>query len=400
MKDKQTIILGAGISGLAAGIKTKAPIYEVKNYAGGLCCSYQINDCRFESFGGYWIFGHNQGLLNYINKLSSLNWYKKKSAVFFSKQNLFVPYPLQKNLSFLPKDLQNKISHIQSSQNSQPKYFKSWLLQNFGKSLCDLFFFPFNNRYTAGLYKRISPPDTYKTPIVNKSYNDMFAYPKNGLNDLIKKLAEKSNIRFNKEVVKIDTKKKLISFSDQTQISYTKIFSTIPLNKMVKICGLDIKDKQYPYTSILVVNIYAQKGKKHPNHHWLYLSDSTSGFHRVGFYSNVTPWFLPKGKKLSHTAIYAEKAFLGGKPVSKNEIKRNEQKIIKELIKWEFIKEPEVINSNWIETAYTWELPNSNWRQIALEKLKKHNIIQIGRYGTWKFQGMLDCIEEGFLVET
>ena len=53
-----------------------------------------------------------------------------------------------------------------------------------------------------------------------------------------------------------------------------------------------------PHTSVLVLNLgvtlpdtpLARNG-----YHWLYIPDSRSGFHRIGYYSNVDPpLFLPK----------------------------------------------------------------------------------------------------------
>ena len=41
---------------------------------------------------------------------------------------------------------------------------RDWLLASFGPTLCDAFFFPFHERYTAGLYERIAPQDADKSP--------------------------------------------------------------------------------------------------------------------------------------------------------------------------------------------------------------------------------------------
>jgi hypothetical protein len=49
----------------------------------------------------------------------------------------------------------------------------------------------------------------------------------------------------------------------------------------------------------------------------------------------------------------------------------------------------------WIEVAYTWVYPNSKWRENIIKFLRKKEIWQIGRYGKWQFQGILDSIKEG-----
>ena len=53
-----------------------------------------------------------------------------------------------------------------------------------------------------------------------------------------------------------------------------------------------------------------------------------------------------------------------------------------------------MIDANWIDVGYTWEYPNSFWKENMLKILKSNNIYQIGRYGKWKFQGILESIQD------
>jgi len=41
----------------------------------------------------------------------------------------------------------------------------AWLRQQFGSTLYGIFFEPFHERYTAGLFHEIAPQDGYKSPI-------------------------------------------------------------------------------------------------------------------------------------------------------------------------------------------------------------------------------------------
>lgn len=50
------IILGAGLSGLAAGMKTKWPIYEASSHSGGICNTYFIKYYEFSTGGGHGVF--------------------------------------------------------------------------------------------------------------------------------------------------------------------------------------------------------------------------------------------------------------------------------------------------------------------------------------------------------
>lgn len=430
IRNSKTFILGAGITGLCAGLKTGYKIFESKKAPGGLCLSYYIkphgkmrlsaqpgdyNAYRFEVGGGHWIFGADKNILRFLGKFCTLKKYIRRSAIYFSKQNLYVPYPLQNNLRYLPEEIKQKaLKEILNKPDAKPNTLKDWLQLNFGKTLCGLFFFPFHEVYTAGLFKKISPQDFFKTPadvsrvlkgaqvqVGQVGYNTEFVYPEEGLNILTKNIAGQCNISYQKEAVRIDTKNRIIYFKDKTSVCYDKLISTLPLNEMVKMADIKIKEKADPYTSVLALNLGAVKGRRCPGEHWLYIPDSISGFHRVGFYSNVDVSFLPKPfrKDERHTGIYVERAYANGKKPSISTIRNYISSVIKELQGWGFIEKVEVADAVWIDVAYTWLRPGSEWRKIAINALKKHNIHQIGRYGRWKFQGVAESVKEGLVCK-
>lgn len=424
MKKISTAILGAGITGLTAGYASGFPIYEKENVPGGICSSYYVNAgakirlpappkrnraYRFEIGGGHWIFGADKETAKFLEKFCTLKKYKRQSLVYFSKENLYVPYPLQNNLRYLPEKIkEHALKEILTKSSVKPNTLKKWLQLNFGKTLCDVFFFPFHKLYTAGLFKKISPQDLFKTPIdISKvlkgaqtevsqvGYNVEFVYPKEGLNTLVKNIAKECEINYHKEAVSIDIKTKTIYFKDKTSVQYDKLISTLPLNKMVEMVNIKIKEKADPFTSVLVLNIGAEKGSNCPRCHWLYNADNRSGFHRIGFYSNVDAGFLPKNKSKNSVSIYVERAYPAGEKPSQCEIEKYSRSVKDELKSWGFIGKIDVIDIVWIDVAYTWSWPNSRWRKAAIEILKSKDIYQIGRYGRWKFQGIAESIKEG-----
>jgi protoporphyrinogen oxidase len=162
--------------------------------------------------------------------------------------------------------------------------------------------------------------------------------------------------------------------------------------------GLEVDEEPAFYTSVLVLNIGATRGSKCPDDHWLYIPDSDSRFHRVGFYSNVDPSFLPKSSRedKDRVSIYVERAYANGQKPTDNEIEAYSENVVKELKSWGFIEEVETVHPTWIDVAYTWSMPGSNWRELAINELKKHGVHQVGRYGRWVFQGIAESIKDGF----
>lgn len=411
----KTLILGAGVTGLAAARSSGFPAYEARPEPGGICSSYYRQGYRFERGGGHWLFGGDPEVLTLIRKLVPVRSYNRHSAVFFSKKNLFVPFPLQYHLSFLGSEIAYRaITEMSASEQTTPVTLKDWLYARFGPTLCALFFAPFHERYTAGLWKIIVPQDDYKTPIrmdavrqgafgattADAGYNVQFLYPEGGLDTLVARLAPPSLIHLGQEVVHLDVGGRKVHLADGTQLSYDHLLCTLPLCKMGSLTGLKLGQPD-PYTSVMVLNLGALKGKRCPSHHWLYVPDSESGFHRVGFYSNVEPSFLPtqpRSDARERVSLYIERAYPGGEKPSSEETASFVHSTIVELQRWQFVEEVEVADPTWIDVAYTWSRPGSRWKETAIPTLESHGIHPVGRYGCWTFQGIADSIRDGLRI--
>jgi protoporphyrinogen oxidase len=430
VKNPKNFILGGGMTGLAAGWVSGLPIYESEPVPGGICSSYYLRPggkdrlfrspddgeaYRFEIGGGHWIFGGDPVVLHFIKSIVTVKSYKRKSSVYFSKSDLYVPYPIQNHLSYLGKDIATKaVNEIINAPQGTPETMADWLELSFGKTLLELFFAPFHELYTAGLWTKIAPQDSYKSP-VNLSlvlkgaidslpspvgYNVTYVYPREGLNTLAQRMAKKCEVNYNKRISRISVRKKEVFFSDGSGAKYENLISTLPLNKAAHMAGLKVDEKPADYTSVLVLNIGAKRGKKCPDDHWLYIPDSESGFHRVGFYSNVDTSFMPKSsrKENDRVSIYVEKAYRNGEKPADKEIRFYSGSVVRELKSWGFIYGAETVDPTWIDVAYTWSMPGSKWKERALKELEGHGVYQIGRYGRWMFQGIAESLKDGFFI--
>jgi protoporphyrinogen oxidase len=288
-----------------------------------------------------------------------------------------------------------------------------WLRTSFGQSLCESFFYPFHDLYTAGLFRSIAPQDPYKSPI-NMSlviqgafsttppvgYNTRFVYPVEGLNALVQRMASRCDVRSRKAVVRIDVEDKAIYFDDGSALLYSALLSTLPLNRTIEMTGLAVEEKPNPSPSVLVINIGAIKASRCPMDHWVYVPKSKGCFHRVGFYSNVDASFLPASVRGTdeHVSIYVEKAYGEAQKPEESEVQTLCRDVVEELREWGWIREACVVDSTWIDVAYTWSWPGSGWREKALEALESHGIYQLGRFGRWVFQGIADSIRDGLMA--
>jgi protoporphyrinogen oxidase len=421
------VILGAGITGLGAALSSGAAAYEATERVGGVCHSYYIDesgrrcdpsrqsvaDCfRFEPGGGHWLFGLSGAACQRMQQYARLTMYARRAAVFFSDNGRFAPYPLQDHIRCLDRSLQRRIlDEIRAERcpGAAPANFRDSLLASFGPTLCELFFFPFNERYTAGLYHRVAPQDAYKSradrermlngtrgAVDNVGYNCVFYYPEHGLDQMVAAIAAQCRICLQQPVQQIDLAAREIAFADGRTLSFDRIVSTIPLHRILAISGLECGNPD-PFTAVLVVNIGARKGLACPQEHWVYLPNAKSGFHRVGFYSNVEPSFLPGRYRESNqfVSVYAEKSFPADSRPSVSQQQAAVAEIMAELVDWGFVREVLVADSTYTDPAYTWSWPNSRWPRNAISRLASYGVLQVGRYGAWHFQGMNESFEQG-----
>lgn len=418
---RPAVILGAGFTGLAAGISSGARVVEALPHAGGICRSYYVRpgNClplasrpqdgevyRFEVGGGHWIFGGDPAVVSFLRGFGQLRGCSRRSAVHFTQRGVTVPYPLQQHLDPLGCGIARKArNEMAAAPATGARTLAEWLERRFGPTLTELFFAPFHERYTAGLYTEVAPQDEGKTPDgrphspsgASAGYNARFVYPVHGFDVLADRMAARCDVRFGARAVAVDLDSRTIRFADGTEMAYARLYSTLPLTHVLDLAGVRILPPSDPYTSVLIVNIGATAGPSCPEEHWLYIPDSLSRFHRVGIYSNVDQGFLPAPSRSrdGRVALYVERAYRGGERPADEAIAAYAREVTDELSRLAWIEDVESVHATWIEVAYTWSWPGSRWREQALEILAARGLRQLGRYGRWRFQGIAASIREG-----
>jgi protoporphyrinogen oxidase len=422
---EKTLIVGAGMTGLAAGLASGLPVLEAAEGPGGICSSYYLgpgetqprpggarDGCyRFEIGGGHWIFGGDPAVLHFLERLVEMRRYERRSSVFFPDSGLYVPYPIQNNLRFLEREVAVRSLEEMASPGGAVTTMQEWLESSFGPTLTERFFGPFHELYTAGLHRTIAPQDPYKSPVDLRlalrgafqdapavGYNTTFLYPGDGLDEVARRMAARCRVEYGAAVTGFDVAAKELQLADGSRRPYDAVLSTLPLNRALAMADIRVDAPADPHTAVLVLNIGARRGAACPDDHWLYIPRSRAGFHRVGFYSNVDSSFLPGGAG-DRVSIYVERAYPGdtARP-TEPELEAYGREVVAELTAWGFIGEAEVVHPTWIDVAYTWSWPGSTWPRQALKALEAAGIHQVGRYGRWIFQGIADSVRDGFMA--
>ena len=198
---------------------------------------------HFEIGGGHWIFGGDPAVVRLIDDLAPCKTSRRISSVYFHESELSVPYPLQNNLRHLAPEVIDRALVEMAERREGMRTMQEWLHTSFGPTLCDLFFDPFHELYTAGLYDRVQPQDAYKSPVDLRlvregavgtappvGYNVTFLYPDAVLDTLARQLAANADIRYGKRAVGIDLDERAVRFADGSVVPYRRLISTLPLN--------------------------------------------------------------------------------------------------------------------------------------------------------------------------
>jgi len=433
----KVVILGGGLTGLTCAYELQKRkidflVIEKEKELGGLCRSVKLNGFIFDYTGHFLHFSQSDKFVeDYIRSLLKNNLVKiHRNAEIYSQyaitQNKLIPFPFQANLSFLEPKISKQCLYdliiAKLEDKKSDKNFKTWLIQNFGRSITEYFFEKYNTklwktrleRITTSWAKKFVPlPDV--EDILSKfigeqqnkeyGYNIVFYYPKSGgiqsLIDSISALVDKKNIVTDAEVTEIDYLKKKVYFLNKNKINsvdYDVLISTIPLVEFIARSNLPKKCKVYAkklnYSSVLCFNIAVNK-QIMKGIHWIYFPEENTEFYRVGFYHNINKSLV----RDNCGSMYVEISMKNGEKVN---IDKTYSKILNQLIKTKIIdSEKRVLFYNLLKIPFAYVIYDSHREKVLpyiFNILEKHKIYSIGRYGAWKYSYMTENIKDAVLL--
>ncbi len=412
------IILGAGITGLSVGFHLKNrdyTVFEREDHPGGLCTSTYMDDFVFDKTG-HLLHLKNSSSFDFINPLlkDNLARIERKAAVF--SHGKYIPYPFQAHTFALPKDaaLECVLGFVENRKKKRkPASFKNWVLQNFGGGFAKHFFLPYNSKFWQTDLDSITADwAQWSIPVPQlhevlrgalgfensgMGYNSYFFYPAHsGINVLPDALSrEVRNLSLNSEAVSLNMKKKSVTFKNGKSAEYEKLVSTLPLPKLLSLIeDLPAKYRSaisgLSYLSVQCLNLGINRKDISP-YHWIYFPEKEAPFYRVGFYSNFTKDMAPKNT----SSCYVESTFLNRK--------MDEKHFFETSIEWLkrcgiLKKQDTVVAKQYIEIEHAYVMFDF-YRKRHLQKILHHlgqqNIFSIGRYGSWDYMSMEDCLIQG-----
>lgn len=316
-------IIGAGPSGLAAGLFLKYPyqILEKNSYPGGQASSYVSQGFTFD-YGPHIMFSKNKPVLDFMIRSLGKNVHKSKRNNKVYYKGSLIKYPFENDLKSLPfkenfECLKSYLFNPYKKKYRKPVNLKQWLLHHFGQGICEKYLFPYNEKVWNIPVSKLSMSWAERIPnppmidIVRSSlgfetegylHQLYYHYPSRGGYQAISEAwAKKLKIKYNTKVVAIQKiGKKFIIKTNKGNFEYDEIISTMPIQELIKIINLKIPSRVLSAVNKLIVNpMYTVclgiKGKDSNKFTAVYFPEKNFYPNRICFPKTFSPHNSPEG---------------------------------------------------------------------------------------------------------
>jgi protoporphyrinogen oxidase len=419
------LIIGAGPTGLGAGYRLAElgqcdfQIVDAAAQVGGLAASFIDNVGFTWDIGGHVQFSHYAYFDELMARSIGANdWFTHERESWVWMRERFVPYPLQNNLRYLPKediwrsvkgllDLKRNVSGV------KPKDFKEWLHATFGFGLTELFLEPYNLKVWAHSLDEMDYQWTSERVAVTEleralkniicelddlswGPNNTFRFPKRGgtgaIWEAVADLVGRQHIKLDAEVTKIDPITKTAFLANGESINYKHLLTTMPIDRLVMTTdnmsraarGL-ASVMRYSSSHIIGIGLGGAPPPSLTKKCWMYFPEDNCPFYRVTVFSNYSPYNVPDATcQWSLMAEVAESPF---KPVDSATLIHN---VLLGMRNTRLVSEDDPILSAWHYRAhYGYPTPFIGRDEVlrALHReFESMDISSRGRFGGWKYE--------------
>ena len=405
------LIIGAGISGLsyAAATDHECLVVEAEDQIGGYCKTIYKDGFVWDYSGHFFHFQHPE-LRDYVMQRidpDEILTVQKHTQILY--KNRHVDFPFQMNIHQLPQEefIDCLYDLFNIPEGAPSDTFKQMLYAKFGRSIAEKFLIPYNTKLYATDLDRLDVdamgrffPYADREQIVRnfrhpegKSYNATFLYPKQGCIRIVNSVASHVNqdcISLGERLVSIDPATHT-AVTDKRTLHYDRLVSSMPLPKLMDLCGITYDKDAYTWNKVLVFNLgFDAKGTERTNC-WMYIPENKYVFYRVGFYDNII------GQ--DRMSLYVEIGFGKDQPVG--DVDALLQRTLADLQIAGILTDQHLVAEHHVlmDPAYVHITRRSEQdKQEKMALLAQQDIYSIGRYGAWKYCSLEDNMHDAFTL--
>lgn len=410
MESVQTLIVGAGVSGLATAAalpETDYLVIEADREIGGYCKTVKQDGFVWDYSGHFFHFKHPDIEAWMRARMGDQEIRVVEKKTFIDLDGHTIDFPFQKNIHQLPRqdfiDCLHDLYFARTGGESQApeSNFKEMLYGRFGRSIAEKFLIPYNEKlYACDLatldrdamgrfFPHADLTDVIRNMKVadNASYNSTFTYPAGGSIEYVKALAsavDPRRISLEERLVSIDVRNHLARTSERT-LQYDRLVSSAPFPKLAAMTDIPHDRDAFTWNKVLVFNLgFDRKGKRAV--HWVYFPSREVTFYRIGYYDNIFD--------TDRMSLYVEVGFAKDAVV---DVEATRAKVLADLKRVGVIDDHKLVahHSVVMDPAYVHITGRSMAEHTRVAgELRSQDIHAIGRYGGWTYCSIEDNIVE------
>lgn len=405
------LVIGAGITGLSFAAFCNSDDYlvlEKEDMPGGYCKTFRSGEYVWDYSGHFFHFKDDEMREFFLSSVDQRNIVRSEKCTRIKYNGSDIDYPFQMNIHQLPKEDFIDCLYDLYFKEEKTDYddFLDMLYGKFGKGIVERFLRPYNEKLYACDLRRLDrdamgrffPYADLGQIIKNmkgvrtSTYNDRFMYHKDGAYSFVEVLLNKvdeSRILLNESVVRIDAKYKTVETSSGRTIAYEYLVNTMPFNLFYEMAfpsEFEGISELFTANKVLVFNIGFDAPPNDNAIHWMYFPDKEVYFYRVGFYNNIL--------REANMSLYVE---VGYRTQDVIDVDSAYLRVLEDLKRVGIVTDQNVVDYNHLvmNPAYVHiNAASSAAIAHAKECMSDCGIYSIGRYGSWTYCSIEDCILE------
>ena len=436
MHEKDIVILGGGPTGLGAAWRLEECassdrlsrqqdwiLLDASSTIGGAARSITDEKGYTWDLGWHGLYSHYPYFDQVLDTVMGGEWVVGELSSYIWVSGTFVPTPIQKNVRRLPPaNVVNCIhglldSRLARAEDRPVTNFQSWLMSEFGRGLCELFFFPFNRKMWAHSLESMGTEWTTRRSnsgranvpqvdlhgllrnIITKEDDPdskplCIKYPaEGGIGTLWRRLGGRlpaDRVRLNTPVTAIDADAHTVRLGDGTTIRYRHMVSALPIDRLLTTLGrpdLVTYSRQLKSCGMHAIGfgIRGELPSALESKRYVLFPDAAIPFHRITIVSNNSPANVPCDGP--HWSILCEVCTSTERPIDERKIVNDVRDALAML---PFLPPALLIDTVFHTSApYAYAVPTLGRDDVlhAVQSiLRSLDIWSRGRFGGWKYE--------------
>ncbi|MBI4508074.1 MAG: FAD-dependent oxidoreductase [Deltaproteobacteria bacterium] len=427
----EVVILGGGLTGISAArhLTRSWILLEKEARLGGHARTDERDGYHFDKTG-HWLHLRDPYTKNLIADLLGDKMVPVERRARIFANGALTRYPFQANLYGQPPEVVKEclVGFVLAWRRRQdpqagaplppPANFEDFIHREFGAGIARHFMIPYNHKLwgvhpreiTSAWCTRFVPIPKLEEVVAGAvganppemGYNVSFLYPREGgietmTRALAHGLVERGEVRTGTSPDAIDVAARAVEVGGE-RIPYRALVATLPLPDLLRrIRGMpasvELAATRLRATPVRYLNV-ATKSSPPVDYHWIYAPEEKYPFYRAGIYSNAVPSMAPPGRG----SLYVELSERGPFPTGAERDTLN-LRVAQGLVEAGAIKSPDdLLFMDLHELPHAYVVFDDHYYDATdtiRRWLEANGIYPRGRYGSWTYNSMEDCILAG-----